>query len=198
MCATPSRLCLVIALAAQSALAQAETIAPFDVVAAVSCKLDAGAYIGFAMNLGDDEIGYKARGWVKEESGTAFLSRYRLPVSIEVAGYRTSTIVFSGSGIAAILDSADPAAVAAPLGIVNSLMSREQAAAALGLTAAQAAQLPPVTGFRGEHVRLDKTEVDPSLRTRLRTRIVESVSNDPHFPGKTLLGCSYSIELADQ
>ena len=191
-------LALVAALAVPSTSLRAENVAPFDIVGALTCKLDAGAYIGFAMNLGDDEIGYKARGWMKEESGTALLSQYRLPAPIDVAGYATRTIVFSGSGIAAVLDVADPAAVAAPLGVVNSIMSREAAAAALGLAPAQAVQLPLVTAFRGERELLDKTDGERVAGMRVRTRIVQLVSKDEHYPGKTLLGCSYSIELADQ
>lgn len=177
---------------------RAEAAARFDPVGALTCKLDAPDYIGFAMNLGDDETGYKALGWIKEQSGTPFLSQYRLPAPIEVAGHLTSTIVFSGSGIAAVLDIADPASVAAPLGVVNTIMSREAAAAALGLTPEQAAQLPTVTSFRGERVISDKSENDAAAHVRLRTRIVQAVANDPSYPRKTLLGCSYNIDIVGQ
>ena len=168
--------------------------APVDIVEALTCKISAPAYIGFAMNLGDVDAGYRSLGWTRQESGAAFLSQYHLPRPIVVAGHRTSTIVFSGSGVAAVLNEADPAAVAAPLGVVNTLMSREAAAAALGLTPVQAAQLPAVTNFRGERLVIDTSEENAGARMRLRIRIVQTVTNDPARPGKTLLGCSYSID----
>lgn len=192
------RAAVAIAVAASPALARVEIDAPFDIVGALTCKLNAPAYIGFAMNLGDDETGYKSLGWVKQQSSTPFLAQYRLPAPIEVAGHQTRTIVFSGSGIAAVLDIADPASVAAPLGVVNTIMSREVAAAALGLTAAQASQLPLVTSFRGERVVSDKMEDGVTAHARLRTRIVQLLANDRSYPGKTLLGCSYSIEVTEQ
>jgi hypothetical protein len=186
---------LAAAVTASPVSARAETDAAFDIVGALMCKLDAPDYIGFAMNFGDDETGYRSLGWVKEASGTPFLSQYRLPAPIEVAGQRTSTIVFSGSGIAAVLDIADPASVAARLGVVNTIMSREAAAAALGLTPQQAAQLPPVTSFRGERVVTEKIDDDAASHMRVRRRIVQSVANDRTYPGKTLLGCSYSLDI---
>lgn len=191
----PMFVAAAIALSTQSASAQVG--APVDIVEALTCKISAPAYIGFAMNLDDRKTGYRSLDWVKQPSGTQFLSQYQLPRPIVVAGYRTSTIVFSGSGVAAVLDMADPASVAARLGLVDTMMSREEAAAALGLTAQQAAQLPPVTAFRGERVVLDTTDEDPQTRWRLRTRIVQSVANDAARPGKSLLGCAYSIEVLD-
>ena len=184
-----------IALSTQSASTQVG--APVDIVAALNCKISAPAYFGFAMNLDDRKTGFRSLNWVKQPSGTPFLSQYHLSRPIVVAGYRTSTIVFSGSGVAAVLDVADPASVAVPLGLVDTMMSREEAAAALGLTAQQAAQLPRVTAFRGERVVLDTTEEDPQTRWRLRTRIVQSVANDAARPGKSLLGYAHSIEVLD-
>lgn len=182
-------------LSATSALAQ--PLPPVNIVDALTCKLAVPDYMGFALTLGDDDTGYRSRGWVKEESGTPFLSQYRLPAPIDVGGYRTRTIVFSASGVAAVLDVADPSKVAAPLGVVNTIMSREAAAAALGLTPAQAAQLPPVTTFVGERVVSDKTEVDAETHVRFHVRIVQSVRNETAHPGKTLIGCSYSLDPVD-
>lgn len=192
---TPRPMLLALATVLLAGTASSQIGAPLDIVKALTCEITAPAYFGFAMNLGDLDAGYRSRGWSKQESGTPFLSQYRLPRPIEVAGYRTSTIVFSGSGIAAVLDVADPATVAKPLGVVNTIMSREAAAAALGLTPQQAAQLPPVTSFRGERLVLDTTEKNAGVR--LRTRIVQSVANDDAHPGTTLLGCAYNIEVLD-
>ena len=200
MMARRSTLQLMLVAAGISFPAEAVTAqigAPVDIVEALTCKISAPAYVGFAMNLGDVDAGYRLLGWTMQPSGTAFLSQYHLPRPIVVAGHRTSTIVFSGSGVAAVLDEADPASVAAPLGVVNRLMSREAAAAALGLTPVQAAQLPAVTSFRGGRVMLDTTGENAGARMRLRTRIVQPVTNDAARPGKTVLGCSYSIDVLD-
>ena len=192
----PVKLALFFAAAAMSALSgPAEAEPPIDIVQALTCKLTARTYNGFALNLGDDETGYKSMGWIKEKSGTPFLSQYHLPAPIEVAGYQTSTLVFSASGLAAVLDVADPAKVAAPLGVPNTVMSREAAAAALGLTPAQAAQLPAVTTFKGRRIVSDSVEDDAETHARFHTLIVQSVENSAAHPGKTLLGCAYSIEI---
>ena len=194
----PVKLALLCAAAAVSVVSSpAGADSPVDIVQALTCKLTARTYAGFALNLGDDETGYKSMGWIKEKSGTPFLSQYHLPAPIEVAGYRTSTLVFSASGIFAVLDIADPAKVAAPLDVPNTLMTREAAAAALGLTATQAAQLPLVTGFKGRRVVSDTVDDDAESHLKFHTLIVQLVENSAAYPGKTLLGCSYSIEVVE-
>ena len=187
-------------LAASPATAQSgqPAAAPLlDPAQAIACQVDAGAYIGFSMTLGDDDGGYRARGWIKRDSHDLFLSEYRLPAPIMVAGEPTSTIVFSGSGIAAVLDVADPAQIAARENIVNAIPSREEAARSLGLTPEQATLLPENHLFRGERIVVDTIETAPGSDSKYKIRVVRSISTAQSHPGKTLVGCSYSLEPVD-
>ena len=175
---------------------QAEAV-KIDPVEAIGCRVDAGAYMGFAMTLGDDDDGYRSRGWTKVDSHDPFLSEYRLPAPITVVGEKTSTIVFSGSGIAAVLDVADPAPIALREEIINSIPSREEAARMFGLTPEQAMMLPENHLFRGERVVVDTIETDRDSNIKYKVRVVRLITNAKSHPGKTLVGCSYSLEPID-
>ena len=171
--------------------------AKIDAVEAIGCRVDAGAYIGFAMMLGDIDDGYRSRGWTKVDSHDPFLSEYRLPAPITVAGEKTSTIVFSGSGIAAVLDVADPAPIALSEKIINSIPSREEAARMFGLTPEQAKKLPDNHQFRGERVVVDIIQTNLDSNIKYKVRVVRSITNAKSYPGKTLVGCSYSLKPID-
>ncbi|WP_034159606.1 hypothetical protein [Sphingomonas sp. ERG5] len=145
--------------------------AKIDVVDAINCAIDARDYMGFAITLGDEDAGYRKRGWVKQESGNLFLSQYRLPAPIEIAGHQTRTIVFSSDAVMAVLDIADPAELVKHEKIEN--------------------VVPGSSKFLGEREILKTVEKDPENGWTITTRVTRTLSNVSSHPGKTLLGCSY-------
>ncbi len=139
-------------------------------------------YNTFAMSLDDAKQGYRARGWKKVESKNPFLSEYRLPRPIDVAGgetetYTTQTIVFSSSAIIAVIDLADPTALAKSMKIDDYVSFPGK--------------------FMGQRVVSEKVEEDAELGMRFTSKIAQSVSTVSSHPGKTLVGCSYRIETED-
>ncbi|QNA82734.1 hypothetical protein G4G27_00955 [Sphingomonas sp. So64.6b] len=149
--------------------------AKVDVVDAINCAIDARDYMGFSITLGDEDSGYRKRGWIKQESGNPFLSQYRLPAPIEIGGHQTRTIVFSSNAVLAVLDIPDPNDLAEQEGIEN---------------------VAPGSGkFLGEREMLNKVEKDPENGWTITTRITRNLSNVSSHPGKTLLGCSYVTDV---
>lgn len=149
--------------------------AKVDVVDAINCAIDARAYMGFSVTLGDEDGGYRKRGWIKQESGNSFLSQYRLPAPIDIAGHQTSTIVFSSNAVLAVLDIADPAELAKQQKIENIV--------------------PSSAKFLGEREILNKVEKDPENGWTITTRVTRNLSTVSSHPGKTLLGCSYVTDV---
>ncbi|MGH6613722.1 hypothetical protein [Sphingomonas sp.] len=145
--------------------------AKVNVVDAINCAIDTSEYMGFAITLGDEDGGYRKRGWIKQESGNSFLSQYRLPAPIDIAGHQTSTIVFGSSGVLAVLDIADPTELAKQEKIEN--------------------VIPGSAKFLGEREILKTVEKDPDNGWTITTRVTRNLSTVSSHPGKTLLGCSY-------
>jgi hypothetical protein len=186
--------CMGLAFMVASVPADAQTATPsISIEDALTCKLAVPDYNGFAMSLEDDDTGYKAMGWVKLVSPDGMLNLYRLPKPVTVDGHTTSTLAFSASGLAAVLDGVDAATLAHGLGMANTIPRREEAATGIGL---RPKQMPESHIFKGEKLVVDKTEADPKLG-KIHTRIVRHVETDMKLPGKVLDGCSYSMEFPD-
>lgn len=146
-----------------------------NIVDAVDCKLEAPQYMGFSITLDDEDGGFRKRGWKKQESGNLFLSQYLLPSPITIAGYETSTIVFSANAVLAVLDVADPSQLALQENIQNSF--------------------PGTDKFLGERELINKVEKDQETGWTITTRITRNISNVGSHPGKTLVGCSYDTSI---
>jgi hypothetical protein len=161
-----------------TALAQAEKEYDPDTVNigdAIDCKLDAPQYMGFSVTLSDEDGGFKKRGWKKQESNNLLLSQYRLPSSIKIAGHETRTIVFSANAVLAVLHVADPSELARQEKIQNSF--------------------PGSNKFLGERELINKSEKDQETGWTVTTRITRNISTVSSHPGKTLVGCSYDINV---
>lgn len=146
-----------------------------DVVDAINCSLDARQYTGFSVTLGNEDGGFRKRGWKKQESGNPFLSQYLLPSPISVAGHKTKTIVFSANAVLAVLDIANPGQLAARENIQNSYLGTDK--------------------FLGEREVINKIEKDKETGWTVTTRITRNISTVSSHPGKTLLGCSYNMNV---
>lgn len=163
---------------------------------AINCHIDARTYNGFAWDLDDKHVGWRARGWTQIKGRNPFLSEYRLPQPIEIAGMTTSHVAFNASGIFAVLALPDPSALAASEEIQN-LADSGAAYAALGVPDRIAATLPKTHRFLGERMLVDERERDEKLKLVFHTRIKRTMSTVSSHPGKTLYGCDYKIEMEE-
>lgn len=168
-------------------------------VDAIECRLDVPTYNGFAGAIEDVA---KQRGWRKAKADNPFLLEYDLPAAVTVAGdYRTSRIAFTASGIMAVLELADPTVVARKEGIDNAMDPTPflDAVAASGkIPRAEVDAQVRLRKFLGERVVSEITE--PASEPGgygMHATVSRSISNVTTHPGRTLYGCSYTIELLD-
>lgn len=182
--------------------ADADDIDPAAVseVDAINCHLDAPAYNGFALAVtGEDGLAAR-RHWRKVETGNPFLAEYELPAPIAITGaHATRRIAFSSTGIVAILDLADPAALAHAEGIENAMDAEPLIAGIVAAGKASRAEVEAGLEFRkflGERVMIDATEPPaPGESFGVHTTIARVISTVASHPGKTLYGCAYRVEL---
>lgn len=172
-------------------------------VDAIECRLDVPDYMQFAMAIGGEEDLAKARHWKKIDSGNSFMNEYELPAPIVVAGsYSTKRIAFTGDGILAILDLADPGVVARGAQVQNLMDPEPMIAEMVRSGKATRAQIEAEIKFRkflGE--RILKDETIPAAKGESfgsRTIVARSISNVTTHPGKTFYGCAYRMEVLDE
>lgn len=149
-----------------------------DLAKLIECTTyDVPSYNSFGMWLTGPEsaVAMKQFGISELPSNNPFLREFQLATPLSVFGRQTSRIVFASSGPLAVLDEPDPH----PL------------AKALGVTAA----VDQPNKFLGAKEILSSKEQLENSDTVLDTRISLNVSTDDAHPGKTLAGCSYSIEV---
>jgi hypothetical protein len=150
-----------------------ETVPIEDVI---SCKIKAPYYMGFIMTLTtDNEPGsWQKRGWKKTDAKNTWLSQYRLPAPITVFGHQTSDVAFTNSGMLAVLDMADPLPIAKENGIES---------------------LPLPGRFMGQKILESGSTDDKELGMKITTQTSLNVSTVASHPGKTLIGCSYRMDM---
>ena len=172
---------------------------------ALTCKLDVPSYNGFAIAVAEDGGLAAQRHWVKIKNNNPFLSEYEMPGPIQIAGYATRRIAFSSSGILAVLDEPNPEVIAKPEGIKNQMDPEPLIASIVAEGKATRAQIDATMRdevtfhkFLGEKVIADHTELPQKGESfGAHSKIALSVSNVTSHPGKTLYGCSYTMEMLD-
>ncbi|MBH1992530.1 MAG: hypothetical protein I8H86_06550 [Sphingomonadaceae bacterium] len=170
---------------------------------AINCHIDAPTYNGFAMAIGGEDSIAEKRGWKKVESGNVFMNEYELREPILVTGtHSTRRIGFTANAIIAILDMPDPAVIAREEEVENALDPEPLIAELVASGRATRAQVEAEIKFRkfmGERVIVDVVEQpEEGASFGVHTKIARTISNVTTHPGKTLYGCSYSIELLDK
>lgn len=170
---------------------------------AIECRISVPDYNGFALTVGDADGIAQARHWKKIDSANPFLSEYELPAPITVAGsYRTTRIAFAANAILAILDVADPAAIARGENVRNTMDPDpmiEDLARSSGKSRAEIEADIRFRKFLGERIVSEKTEPAADAESfGSRMTVARSISNTTSHPGKTLYGCSYRMEILDK
>ncbi|NIK53284.1 hypothetical protein XarzCFBP7410_03075 [Xanthomonas arboricola pv. zantedeschiae] len=170
------RACLATALlllACSSAWAQA-TLARPDLPALIECRQRIGDFNALAPVLADP-LKAVALGWTPLDQANLFMTEYTLNTPISVFGHSTTHIAFSGASVMALLDLPDPRPLAKQLNLE------------LGVDNADKVM------YGRELVSEDTT--NPKTGEAMIESIVLSVSNVKSHPGKTVVGCGYSLDL---
>ena len=149
-----------------------------DLAKLIECTTyDVPSYNNFALWLTGPESAraMKLFGISELPSANPFLREFQLSKPVTVFGRQTSQIAFASTGPLAVLDEVDPHPLAKQLGV--------------------AASVDQPNKFLAEKVILSRKDQQENSDTVLETRISLSVSTVDTHPGKTLAGCSYSIEI---
>lgn len=145
-----------------------------DLPALIECRQRIGDFSALAPVLADP-LKAVALGWTPLDQSNLFMTEYTLNTPIRVFGHSTSHIAFSGASVMAILDVPDPRPLAKQLNLE------------LGVDNAEKVM------YGRELVSEDTT--DPKTGEAMIESIVLSVTNVKSHPGKTVVGCGYSLDL---
>lgn len=160
-------------------VAQAKTAPKVpDWAAMIECRTPAPEYLGFV--LGDfQQARYKAQLNIKRiHQDNLFLNEYELPTPIAVYGYDTRRIVFTSSGVMAVVNERDPVQLAKRLGLEIAYQQGEKVLASKLIT---------------------RTEPEPYIGdTTMWQEVTQDLSTVSSHPGKTLVGCSYAMKTNEE
>lgn len=165
--------CVALALSVD---VQAQTSTP-DLPALIECRGDIGGLTALAPAL-EDPLKAVALGWQPLPQANMFMTEYRLASPIRVFGHDSDHIAFSGGSVMAILDLPDPRPLAKELALETAIDT-------------------PAKAMFGKELRSEETR-DADSGKVLIASVVLNVSNVASHPGKTLVGCSYSLDLPEE
>lgn len=172
-------LCAASLLAAIASAAHAADTAAAkpDLAALIECRGREADFAALRPVLADP-LKAIALGWRPLPQGNLFMTEYALNTPINVFGHPSSQIAFSGPSVMAILDLPDPRPLARQLQLEEGVDTPEKV-------------------MYGREV-LSQDTTDPRTGEPMIESIVLSVSNVKSHPGKTLAGCSYSLDLPEE
>lgn len=147
--------------------------AQVDIARLISCQGQPEEFMALATAL-QDPLQAVSLGWRPLPQSNMFLSEYALGEPVTVFGHSSDRIAFAGSSVMAVLDLPDPRPLARQLELETALDTPEKAMFGKELVS--------------EEMR------DPATGATLVRSLVLNVSNVTSHPGKTLVGCTYSID----
>lgn len=173
--AAPS-LALALALPA-AAQDDSAAIAPHDLPALIECRGSMAQFAALAPAL-EDPLKAVALGWQPLPQANMFMSEFKLTAPIRVFGHDSRHIAFSGGSVLAILDMPDPRPLAKQLELETAIDT-------------------PAKAMFGKELRSEEIR-DAETGSAVIESIVLNVSNVDSHPGKTLVGCTYSLDLPEE
>ena len=147
-----------------------------DLAALIECRQELADFHYLAPAL-TDPLQAVALGWRPLPQANLFMTEFVLNKPINVFGHDTDHIAFTGDSIIAILNLADPRPLAKQLELETAI------------------DTPAKAMFGKELVSIEEPDAERGV-TFIRS-VVLNVSNVASHPGKTLVGCSYSLDLAE-
>lgn len=165
--------CVALAL---SVAGQVQAATP-DLASLIECRGDIAGLTALAPAL-EDPLKAVALGWQPLPQANMFMTEYRLASPIRVFGNDTDRIAFTGGSVMAILDLPDPRPLAKELALETAIDT-------------------PTKAMFGKELRSEETRDADSGKVLIES-VVLNVSNVASHPGKTLVGCSYSLDLPEE
>ena len=160
------------AIRAQEAQDPAPAALP-DLSALLECRLGYADFMAY-MPVLQDPLKAVALGWRPQPQANPFMLDYRLNTPVTVFGRQTDHIAFAGDGVVAVLDLADPRVLARELKLETGVDTPSKAIFGLEAHAEEVAGPDGLPGW-------------------IESAVI-NVSNVDSHPGKTLAGCSYSLD----
>ncbi|CAN4278398.1 hypothetical protein LJR125_001261 [Pseudoxanthomonas sp. LjRoot125] len=148
-----------------------------DLASLIECRGDIADLTALAPAL-EDPLKAVALGWRPLPQANMFMTEYRLASPIRVFGNDTDHIAFTGGSVMAILDLPDPRPLAKELALETAIDT-------------------PAKAMFGKELRSEETR-DAKNGKVLIESVVLNVSNVASHPGKTLVGCSYSLDVPEE
>ncbi|MGF6417785.1 hypothetical protein ABH900_001256 [Stenotrophomonas sp. AN71] len=158
-------------------LAASAPASALDLPALIECRQSVAERAALAPLL-DDPLKAVAQGLQPLPQGNRFMSEYRLAQPITVFGSRTELVAVAGSSVMAILDEADPRPLAQRLGLETGYDQDGKFMAGRELVSRD------VADAKSGEARIES--------------IILSVSTVASHPGRTLAGCTYSLDLPEE
>jgi|GEM_PF-69420 len=143
----------------------------------ISCQDQPEAFLSLAIAV-QEPLNAVSLGWRPLPQTNMFMTEYALNQPVTVFGHRSDHIAFAGSAVMAILDLPDPRPLAKELTLETAVDTPEKA-------------------MFGKEL-LSEEFIDPKTGKAMVRSAVLSVSNVTSHPGKTLVGCTYSIDPLEE
>ena len=151
--------------------------ARIDLAALIECKQTLADFRYLAPALADP-LQAVALGWRPLPQANLFMTEFRLTSPITVFGDSTDHIAFTGDSIIAVLDLADPRPLAKRLELETAIDT-------------------PAKAMFGKEVSSVEARDETTGTIYIKSAVL-NVSNVASHPGKTLVGCSYSLDLPEE
>lgn len=151
--------------------------AQVDLPALISCQGQPEQFLALAIAI-QDPLKAVSLGWRPLPQTNMFMTEYALNAPVTVFGHGSQHIAFAGSGVMAILDLPDPRPLARQLGLEAAIDTPEKA-------------------MFGKEVLSEEALDEASGKVLIRSAVL-NVSNVTSHPGKTLVGCTYSIDPVEE
>lgn len=158
-------------------LAASAPVAALDLPALIECRQGAAEHAALAPLLADP-LKAVAQGLQPLPQGNPFMSEYRLARPIAVFGTTTEQVAVAGASILAVLDQADPRPLAKRLELETGYDQDGK--------------------FMAGRELVSRDVTDPKSGEAQIESIILSVSTVASHPGKTLAGCTYSLDLPEE
>ena len=148
-----------------------------DLAGLIECKRELADFNYLAPALADP-LKAVSLGWRPLPQANLFLTEFKLNAPISVFGHASDHIAFSGNSVLAMLDLPDPRPLAKQLELETAIDT-------------------PAKAMFGKELRSEESR-DEETGTIYIDSAVLNVSNVDTHPGKTLVGCSYSLDLEEE
>nr|WP_079724414.1 hypothetical protein [Pseudoxanthomonas indica] len=143
----------------------------------ISCEQQPESFLSLAIAV-QDPLNAVSLGWRPLPQTNMFMTEYALNQPVTVFGHRSDRIAFAGSAVMAILDLPDPRPLAKELALETAVDTPDKA-------------------MFGKELLSEEFQDAKTGKAMVRSAVL-SVSNVTSHPGKTLVGCTYSIDPLEE